>query len=91
MVKMQNFVLLDTKKQMIFIKTLQKILKLDLILKVMNQIDHCLKGKKVIGLMKDELDGKIIKKFVRLRAKTYSYLIDDGIEEKMQKAQNSVS
>ena len=91
MVKMQNFVLLDTKKQMIFIKTLQKILKLDLILKIMNQIDHWLKEKKVIGLMKDELDGKIIKKFVRLRAKTYSYLIDDGIEEKMQKAQNSVS
>ena len=76
---------------MIFIKTLQKILKLDLILKIMNQIDHWLKEKKVIGLMKDELDGKIIKKFVRLRAKTYSYLIDDGIEEKMQKAQNSVS
>ena len=76
---------------MIFIKTLQKILKLDLILKIMNQIDHWLKEKKVIGLMKDELDGKIIKKFVRLRAKTYSYLIDDGIEEKMQKTQNSVS
>ena len=57
----------------------------------MNQIDHWLKEKKVIGLMKDELDGKIIKKFVRLRAKTYSYLIDGGIEEKMQKAQNSVS
>ena len=91
MVKMQNFVSLDTKKQMIFIKTLQKILKLDLILKIMNQIDHWLKEKKVIGLMKDELDGKIIKKFVRLRAKTYSYLIDDGIEEKMQKTQNSVS
>ena len=91
MVKMQNFVLLDTKKQMIFIKTFQKILKLDLLLKIMNQIDHCVKGKKVIGLMKDELDGKIIKKFVRLRAKTYSYLIDDSIEEKMQKAQNSVS
>ena len=91
MVKMQNFVSLDTKKQMIFIKTLQKILKLDLILKIMNQIDHWLKEKKVIGLMKDELDGKIIKKFVRLRAKTYSYLIDGGIEEKMQKAQNSVS
>ena len=36
------------------------------------------KNKKVIGLMKDELSGKIIKKFVRLRAKTYSYLIDDG-------------
>ena len=28
--------------------------------------------------MKDELGGKIMKKFVRLRANTYSYLIDDG-------------
>ena len=28
--------------------------------------------------MKDELVGKIKKKFVGLRAKTYSYLTDDG-------------
>ena len=33
------------------------LFKLDLILKIMNQIDHCLKKKnrKVTGLMKDEL------------------------------------
>ena len=36
------------------------------------------KDKKVIGLIKDELGGKIMTKFVRLRAKTYSYLTDDG-------------
>ena len=41
--------------------------------------------------MKDELDGKIRKKFVGLRAKTYSYLIDDGSEIKNQKAQRNVS
>ena len=36
------------------------------------------KNKRVVGLIKDELGGKIITKFVGLRAKTYSYLIDDG-------------
>ena len=31
----------------------------------------------VIGLMKNELGGKIITEFVTLRPKTYSYLTDD--------------
>ena len=31
-------------------------------------------NKKVIGLFKDELGGKIMKKFVALRAKAYAYL-----------------
>ena len=34
-------------------------------------------NKKVIGLMKDELGGRIITEFVTLRPKTYSYLTDD--------------
>ena len=34
-------------------------------------------NKKVIGIIKDELGGKIMKKFVGLRVKTYSYLTDD--------------
>ena len=32
--------------------------------------------------MKNELGGKIMIKFVELRAKTYIYLIDDGSEDK---------
>ena len=32
--------------------------------------------------MKDELGRKIMKEFVRLRPKTYSYLIDNDTEDK---------
>ena len=35
--------------------------------------------------MKDELKRKIMKQFVELRAKTYSYLIDDSIEDEKAK------
>ena len=41
--------------------------------------------KKVIGLMKDELGGKIVTELVALRPKAFSYLIDDGNSDKKAK------
>ena len=42
-------------------------------------------NKRVIGLMKDELEGGIIREFVALRPKTYAYLTDDCKEDKKAK------
>ena len=56
-----------------------------------NYYDECdrllLKGnnKKLIGLMKDKLGGKIMTEFCALRPKTYSYLTHDCKEDKKAK------
>ena len=49
------------------------------------------KNKKPIGLMKYELGGKIMIKFVGLRKKNYSNLIDDGSEDKKAIGTKSMS
>ena len=43
------------------------------------------KNKKVFGLLKDELGGRIVKEFCALRAKAYSYLMDNDSEVKKSK------
>ena len=49
------------------------------------------KDKNVIRLMKDKFRLKIMTNFVRLRAKTYCYLIDDSSKNKKAKDKKSVS
>ena len=71
---------------------MQKTLKEDLTLQTFG-IDRSLpkgENKKVIGLMKDELGGQIMKEFVELRAKIYSYLKDNNDEDKKEKRHKSV-
>ena len=47
------------------------------------------KNKKVPGLFKDELGGKIMTLFPGVRAKTWAYLMDDGSEHKKAKGTKS--
>ena len=42
-------------------------------------------NKKVIGVFKYELGGKIMKEICALRAKTYTYLMDDDSEKEKAK------
>ena len=70
-----------------FMKTLQMMLKkkIDTWNYEVNRLLPTRNNKKVIELMKDELGGKIMTKFVALRPKTYSYLMDDSNNDKKAK------
>ena len=48
------------------------------------------KIKKVIGFFKGELGGRIMKEFCALRAKTYSFLVDDDSEVRKSKGAKNV-
>ena len=47
---------------------------------------HKEKNKKVIGLLKDELGGKIVINFFGSKSKTYSYLLADSSNDKKPKS-----
>ena len=48
------------------------------------------KNEKVIGLMKDELGGNIMTESFALNPKTYSYLMNDGNNDKKAKGAKNV-
>ena len=48
------------------------------------------KNKKVIGLFKDELGGKIVTEFCAVRAKAYAYKLNDDTEHKRLEVQRNV-
>ena len=52
--------------------TLQNMLKQDLTLQILKETDRCLEGKNknIIGPIKDELGGQIMKECVGLTART---------------------
>ena len=79
---------MDTDSFIVCIKIddMYKDIREDVIIQTINQIDHCLWINVIVfGLMRDELGGKIMTEFVGLKAKTSSYLIDDGNDDKKAK------
>ena len=81
---------MDTDSCIIHIKTedvyenIANDVEKHLIHQITKSVEHSLqvKTKKVIGLMNDELGGKIVTEFIPHRPKNYSYLMDDGNSDK---------
>ena len=84
---MQSFVtwiqpaLLFMQKQMIFIKS-EEDLETRFDTSILEIDRSKAKDAKVTGLMKGTLGGQLMKEFVALRTKTYSYLKDNSDEDK---------
>ena len=86
---------MDTDSLFVYIETdgiyknIAEDVKTRLALQIMNyELNKPLprgKNEEVIGLMKDELGGQIINKYIELRAKIYSYYIDGSSEDKKAK------
>ena len=86
---------MDTDSLFVYIETdgiyknIAEDVKTRLALQIMNyELNKPLpkrKNEEVIGLMKDELGGQIINKYIGLRAKIYSYYIDGSSEDKKAK------
>ena len=83
-------VLLLILRQKISIKILKMIKDYDTSNYEVNRPLSTVTNKKAIGLIKDELGGKIMTEFAALRPKTYSHLMDDGNSDKKLKEQRNV-